>query len=251
VVLSYTWVRRYKTVSDAAMGFEVKGTIRRFFELLATALLLGTQTILYAGAAIGIMTIPLLPYLYTLAQGDFSTIIPQIWAMFFLNTFTVGRIIMLIGVVVLFVAAGQWLWSHHKKRSLFKTGIYAKVRHPQFTGIIIITMGLTVMVLTRGFVTSIGSVELWRLVGLWFLQVLGYIAIARYEEWRLTKKYSGEYKEYKQTVPFLFPIKTPKKIPETLFTILIVIVICIILLSLPYQLIASYSRQYFPTIWSP
>ena len=226
------------------MNFEVKGTVRRFFELLATALLLGTQTILHAGGFIGIMTIPLLPYLYTLVQGDFSTIIPQIWAMFFLNTYTVGRIIMLIGLVVLFVAAGQWLWSHHKKRSLFKTGIYAKVRHPQFTGIIIITWGLTVMVLTNG------GVSLWLMVGLWFLQVLGYITIARYEEWRLTKKYS-KYKEYKQTVPFLFPIKHPKKIPETLFTILIVTIICTILLSLPYPLIRVYSSMYFPTIWSP
>ena len=226
------------------MNFEVKGTVRRFFELLATALLLGTQTILHAGGFIGIMTIPLLPYLYTLVQGDFSTIIPQIWAMFFLTTYTVGRIIMLIGLVVLFVAAGQWLWSHHKKRSLFKTGIYAKVRHPQFTGIIIITWGLTVMVLTNG------GVSLWLMVGLWFLQVLGYITIARYEEWRLTKKYS-KYKEYKQTVPFLFPIKHPKKIPETLFTILIVTIICTILLSLPYPLIRVYSSMYFPTIWSP
>jgi protein-S-isoprenylcysteine O-methyltransferase Ste14 len=228
------------------MNFEVKGTVRRFFELLATALLLGTQTILHAGGFIGIMTIPLLPYLYTLAQGDFSTIIPQIWAMFFLNTYTVGRIIMLIGVVVLFVAAGQWLWSHHKKRSLFKTGIYSKVRHPQFTGIIITTLGLTFMVLTRD-----SQYTRWTMVGLWFLQVLGYIAIARYEEWRLSKKYSNEHNEYKQTVPFLFPIKNPKRIPETLFTILIVTVICIILLSLPYPLIRVYSSMYLPTIWSP
>jgi len=228
------------------MNFEVKGTVRRFFELLATALLLGTQTILHAGGFIGIMTIPLLPYLYTLVQGDFSTIIPQIWAMFFLNTYTVGRIIMLIGLVVLFVAAGQWLWSHHKKRSLFKTGIYAKVRHPQFTGIIITTLGLTFMVLTRD-----SQYTLWTMVGLWFLQVLGYITIARYEEWRLSKKYSNEHNEYKQTVPFLFSIKHPKKIPETLFTILIVTVICTILLSLPYPLIRVYSSMYFPTIWSP
>ena len=226
------------------MNFEVKGTVRRFFELLATALLFGNQSFLLVCGLIGILTIPLLSYLYTLVQGDFSTIIPQIWAMFFLNTYTVGRIIMLIGLVVLFVAAGQWLWSHHKKRSLFKTGIYAKVRHPQFTGIIIITWGLTVMVLTNG------GVSLWLMVGLWFLQVLGYITIARYEEWRLTKKYS-KYKEYKQTVPFLFPIKHPKKIPETLFTILIVTVICTILLSLPYPLIRVYSSMYFPTIWSP
>lgn len=226
------------------MNFEVKGTVRRFFEILATALLLGTQTILHAGAATGIMTIPLLPYLYPLLQGDFSGFERQVWAMFFLNTFIVGRIIMVIGIVVLFIAVAQWLWSHHKKLSLFKTGLYSKLRHPQFTGIIIVTLGLTVMVLTNG------GVSLWMMVGLWFLQVLGYIAIARYEEWRLTKKYS-EYKEYKQTVPFLFPVKSPKKIPETLFTILIVTVICIILLSLPYPLIRVYSSMYLPTIWSP
>jgi steroid 5-alpha reductase family enzyme len=126
---------------------------------------------------------------------------------------------------------------------LYKTGLYGKVRHPQFTGILIITMGLTVMSSTLGGHASL------QIVGLWLLQVLGYIAIAYYEERALTKKFSEEYKEYKRKVPFLFPIKSPKKIPELLFTLIIVIIICVILWLLPYDLIRIYSHTLYDTPW--
>lgn len=242
-------------------SLKFKQRVGRILEVLATTLLLGTQTILNAGVAISIMTIPLLPYVAYLLTGRYplSVLAEEIWVMTFASAFIVGRIVSLIGITVLLIAAAQWIINHRKKIGLFKTGLYGKVRHPQFTGIIITTMGLTIMVLTNG---NFGKLPLLNfslieegypigIIGLWFLQVLGYIAIAYYEERKLAKQFSEEYKEYKRKTPFLFPIKSPKKIPELIFTIIIVIIICIILWQLPYDLIGVYSRKIYTTPLMP
>ena len=201
-------------------------------EALLTALLFGTQTILNAGIFISIMTIPLLPYLYYILSGQFplSAVEFELYVMFVSKTFLVGRIIALIGLVVLFVASAQLLWNRHKGVGLIKTGAYVVVRHPQFTGIIITTIGLTVMVMTNmGYSSPI------QLGGLWLIQVIGYIAIAKYEDWRLSKKFGETYQQYKEKVPFLFPIKGNRYIPEVLLTILITLLITVALILFPYN----------------
>lgn len=221
-------------------NLKVGERVRHLLEAVFTVLLFGTQTILNAGIAIGIMAIPLLPYLFYLltGTGDYTEALKtQIWAMFYLNTFIVGRLIALIGAAVLLIAAAQLLWCRHKGVEVIKTEAYSVVRHPQFTGIIIITVGLTVMVLTNS------TASLLQTTGLWLIQVLGYIAIARYEEWRLLKKHGDEYYQYKQKVPFLFPTKSPLRIPETLFTIIMAVIIFAVLLFLPYDLIRIYSSN--------
>ena len=221
-------------------NLKVGERVRHLLEAVFTVLLFGTQTILHAGIAISIMAIPLLPYLFYLLTGTGNypeALKTQIWAMFYLNTFIVGRLIALIGAVVLLIAAAQLQWSRHKGVEVIKTGTYSVVRHPQFTGIIIITVGLTVMVLTNS------TASLFQTAGLWLIQVLGYIALARYEEWRLLKKYGDDYHQYKQKVPFLLPIKRPLRVPETLFTIIIAIIIFAVLLFLPYGLIRIYSSK--------
>ena len=217
-----------------ALKIKVGDRVRHLLEALFAALLFGTQTILNAGIFISIMTIPLLPYVYYILSGQrpLSEVEFELYVMFVSKTFLVGRIIALIGVVVLFIAAAQLLWSRHKDVGLIKTGAYAVVRHPQFTGIIITTIGLTIMVMTNmGYSLPI------QLAGLWLIQVLGYIAIAKYEDWRLSKKFGDTYQQYKEKVPFLFPIKCNRYIPEILFTILITLLITVVLMLFPYNLI--------------
>lgn len=157
----------------------------------------------------------------------------------------VGRIVSLIGIVIFTVAAIQWLWYHRKKIGLFTKGLYSKSRHPQFLGIIITTMGLTIMVLTVG--PMVGATfddgGLQQLVVLWFLQVLGYMTIAFFEERSLSKKFGDQYKQYAQKVPFIFPVRCPRKVPDYVFTLLILVLICMILFLLPYELIRIYSSR--------
>jgi protein-S-isoprenylcysteine O-methyltransferase Ste14 len=235
----------------------VKEKLRLILEILFSALLLGTQTILFAGTFTTIMIIPLLPYLYILGNAHFSyeLLKTELWALLSSADFVISRIVFFIGLAVLLFAAGQWFWYRHKHVELFTSGLYSKVRHPQFIGIIIITMGLTIMVLTYGMLNYAGfpehvNISSLELVGLWFLQVMGYIGIAKYEDWHLSKKFKDEYLQYKRNVPFLFPIKSPKRIPETLFTILLVVILCIAIYLLPYNLIRVYSHTHFPNLYN-
>lgn len=208
----------------------LKEKVSHLLEAMLTALLFCTQTILDAGWFISVMSVPLLPYVIGFLSGQANPE-REIQVLFFSKSVMVGRVIALIGVIVLLLAAMQWLWNHAKGGGLIKKGAYSVVRHPQFTGIIIITIGLTVMVLTYPTGSPL------QLAGLWLIQILGYIAIARYEEWRLLKRFGENYRQYKRNVPFLFPIKCPYRIPETLFTILIAILIYAFLLFFPYNLI--------------
>jgi protein-S-isoprenylcysteine O-methyltransferase Ste14 len=212
----------------------VSQKIRHLLEALFSALLFGMQTIYNMGVFFGIMTIPLLPYVWlVLTDSNYANAVRfnAEFMLFASEEIWVGRIIAFIGVAVLLLSAVSFLWSRYKGIGLIQSGLYSRIRHPQFTGIIIITIGLTVMVATHG---SYYPRTKFQDMGVWLLQVFGYITIAKYEDWSLLKKFGDRYRQYKQRVPFLFPIKNPKRIPETLFTILIAILIWVILLTFPF-----------------
>jgi protein-S-isoprenylcysteine O-methyltransferase Ste14 len=115
-----------------------------------------------------------------------------------------GGVIFYFGLAVFCISLLQWFWYRHKKMSLYNRGLYSKVRHPQFLGIIIMTLGMTIKELTISSIWDLMGVPfaprsfgIPELVGLWFLQVLGYIVFAVVEEHRLSKKFS-EYSDYKK-----------------------------------------------------
>ena len=208
--------------------------VRLVLESLVTALLFGLQSIVYGDWAISVMAIPLLPYLVWLANDFMQGVSPNlewdIYLLFFAREFMVGRIIAIVGVVIFLMAAFQFLRERAKGKRLIKTGLYSLVRHPQYFGIILITIGLNVMVLT------IGSNQL-ELIFLWLVQVAGYMILAKYEEKHLEKEFGEQFRRYKATVPFMLPIKGPSKIPETMFTLLIAVIIAFIFLTFPFNLL--------------
>ena len=197
---------------------DLRSKIDSFFKVLIAALLFGvTQTTPIMGF-MGPMIAPLLVYVLAIpsesqyAWQEFISIFEINGALF------LGGIIFYIGLTVFCIALLQWFWYHHKKLGLFNRGLYSKTRHPQFLGIIIVTLGLTVKELTSSPMWGLIGVPFaknsyWigvpELVGLWFIQALGYVAFAVYEEQELSKKLF-EYKEYKKKVPLLLPIKNPK-----------------------------------------
>jgi protein-S-isoprenylcysteine O-methyltransferase Ste14 len=208
--------------------------VRLVLESLVTALLFGLQSIVHGDWAISVMAIPLLPYLVRLANDFMHGISPNlewdIYLLFFDREFMVGRTIAIAGVVIFLMAAFQFLRERAKGKRLIKTGLYSLVRHPQYFGIIMITIGLNVMVLT------IGSNQL-ELIFLWLVQVAGYIILAKYEEKHLEKEFGEQFRKYKAAVPFMFPIKCPSKIPETMFTLSIAVIIVFIFLTFPFNLL--------------
>jgi protein-S-isoprenylcysteine O-methyltransferase Ste14 len=179
------------------------------------------------------MFVPLLLYLIGIItdfmRGYGPNLERDVYLMLFARGFMVGRVIAMVGFAIFLVAAFEFL-RERKKASLIKTGLYSVVRHPQYLGIIIITIGLNVMVFTL-FGNQLKPICLW------LVQVAGYIGLAKYEERRLEKKFSQQFRNYKNNVPFMFPIKGPSKIPETLFTLLIAFIISLVFLTFPFHIL--------------
>jgi protein-S-isoprenylcysteine O-methyltransferase Ste14 len=143
----------------------------------------------------------------------------QLYIFLFEPRLMFGRVVALIGLVIFLAAFFQQLKA--RRKGLLTGRLYSVVRHPQYFGIIILTLGLTIMsVQWSGWNTNVALA--------WLIEVFGYILLASYEERCLLKKYGKEYAEYKQKVPFIFPISL-SKIPDPLLTTLIALIITFLL----------------------
>jgi protein-S-isoprenylcysteine O-methyltransferase Ste14 len=107
---------------------------------------------------------------------------------------------MLIGYVLLFVGIGLFaqgwreLYRAQKEKRLATGGLYAFVRHPQYTGLFVGLFG-------EGVVhwPTIFSVTLFPVI------VLVYWLLARREEKRVLQEFGDEYRVYMRHVPMFFP----------------------------------------------
>lgn len=197
----------------------------------------------------GIMAIPLLPYIWRMissADTNFAAgFVHYLYVMLFGVEFLVGRLILFAGIAILFIALFQLLLSRRRGNELVKSGLYSRMRHPQFTGIILITFGISILVATMGRYFIINR---FKIMSYWLLSTFGYIAIAKFEEWRLTKKFGDKFCQYKEDVPFLFPIPPSKKIPEMLLTVLTVTLFWFVLLYFPFPRLTEFGLRQNPQI---
>ena len=102
-----------------------------------------------------------------------------------------GWILFAIGVCIFIVAFIQFLTK--RREGFVTTGLYSKVRHPQYFGIIIATLGFTL--------TSERPMAWIAWLNLTFL----YLLLASSEEKILQKKHAEETQKYMQQVPFIIP----------------------------------------------
>ena len=111
---------------------------------------------------------------------------------------------MIAGYSLLFAGFGIFLqgWrqiyrahTYHDKR-MVKDGLYAFVRHPQYTGLFIALFG-------EGIVhwPTLFSVVLYPVI------VLVYVRLARKEEKKVIEQFGEEYLEYRRNVPMFIPVK--------------------------------------------
>jgi protein-S-isoprenylcysteine O-methyltransferase Ste14 len=109
-----------------------------------------------------------------------------------------GTVLLFLGLILLFAGfrgLGKSLTANPvpvDSGALVTTGIYARLRHPIYTGLLVLTMGLVV------------SSGVWAQLIVWF-GLLGLLVYKiRWEEILLSAKYKG-YAAYKAKVPALFP----------------------------------------------
>jgi len=112
---------------------------------------------------------------------------------------------------------------------LLTSGMYGKIRHPQYLGFIVMAWGITAVSWKYYHRLALPSGVLGYFPHPWVVVSLAYVGLAFLEERYLLKKHPEEYKEYKQKVPFLFPVPHPRKIPQPIFDLGIIILFSFVL----------------------
>lgn len=144
---------------------------------------------------------PLTIYLMVRFFGlDSANLNASLWSSL-LGVGELGMLIaMVLGYALLFVGIGVfaqgWRELHHAKeeKRLATSGLYALVRHPQYTGLFIGLFGEGVVHWPTLF-----SVALFPVI------VLVYWLLARSEEKRVLEEFGDEYRAYTQRVPMFIP----------------------------------------------
>ncbi len=87
-----------------------------------------------------------------------------------------------------------WLLIYGAKgNNMVTKGVYSRIRHPQYSGLFLITIGFLVQ--WPSFTTLI----------MWPIMIFAYYRLAIREEGDVTKRFGQEYLEYKKRVPAFIP----------------------------------------------
>lgn len=151
----------------------------------------------------GLMTLPFAGYLLVLFANlphSLLTAVSDLLAPF--PIFDKG----LIGAGLALLVYSAVYLRRHKRAGLLTSGPYRVVRHPQYLGMILSTLGFTswsVWILTNTF--GIGFLTPAQTIAVWFLELFAYVAIASIEDHELHRRYGLSFEHYKRRVPFLIP----------------------------------------------
>lgn len=109
----------------------------------------------------------------------------------------IGILLNLLGGALIILGWREIYNRYWKKEDeggeLVKDGVYSYMRHPQYTGFILMTLGLLVHWATLP------------LLIMWPILVLQYYRLAKKEEEEMIDKFGEEYEEYRRKVPMFLP----------------------------------------------
>lgn len=132
----------------------------------------------------------------------------NLWAQLF-GTPMAHVVAMVIGYMFVFagatLVADGWRRVHQARREkrLVMEGVYARMRHPQYTGLFIIVFG-------EGIVhwPTIVSVAAFPVI------VVAYTMLARKEERQMIRQFGDQYREYQRRVPMFVPRREDGRLQE-------------------------------------
>ncbi len=106
-------------------------------------------------------------------------------------------IVMIISIILIAIGLGWiiegWRLVYHSKGRLVTKGIYSRMRHPQYSGILLVTFAFLIQWPT--LITLI----------MWPFLVVMYYNLAKREEKDIEKKYKIKYLKYKNKVSMFTP----------------------------------------------
>lgn len=109
---------------------------------------------------------------------------------FFTYIHPLSNFIILAGALLIVYG---WVVIHNAKKELVTSGVYSFVRHPQYLGFLLTTIGMLVQWAT------IPTLVMWPV-----LAIL-YYRLAKREEREMQEKFGEQYLNYKKKVPMFFP----------------------------------------------
>ncbi len=184
----------------------------------------------------GLMTLPFAGYLIVILSNipvNLPKAISDFILFIFYLPFLIPEKIYLVLGSILLVYSIAYLHSN-KREGLVTTGPYHLVRHPQYFGMILITLGATgwsIWILNNTF--GIGFLNPTQTVFLWFIELFAYILLAYIEEIDLSKKFGEDFVIYKKQVPLFIPfLKTRRKELDLLVSIAVPTILLFIMLQL-------------------
>lgn len=147
---------------------------------------------------------PLTIYILTSVFGSkypvldpFSHLNGHLWVALAGGSMAVWVLVMLVSNIAMF--GGLWLmgkaWKqiHRGQGELVTSGLYRHVRHPQYSALFLITVGMLIQ-----WPTIITVV-------MWPIMMFMYYRLARREEREMENNFGDEYIAYRQQVPMFFP----------------------------------------------
>ncbi|MHA2315431.1 MAG: methyltransferase family protein [Candidatus Hermodarchaeia archaeon] len=171
-------------------------------------LVLLLQQIPPLGVYPALMTLPVFLYLLVLA-AQFPWSIPNAIIEGIQMSILMYPLEAIIAIAGLVLVIYSLVYLHnHRKEGLVTTGPYRFIRHPQYAGFILLTLGLTAMsynLLRNTF--GMGWLTPEATLGLWFGQLAIYFTLALIEESHLSKTFGATYVTYKENTSFLLPLK--------------------------------------------
>jgi protein-S-isoprenylcysteine O-methyltransferase Ste14 len=206
--------------------------LRHVAESLVAILLLSFQQIPVVFTWTWPMLLPLAAYLTSMLWVNGEVLPLEIQILFFEQRLMLGRAITIIGFILFLIALFQFV---KQRGQLISSGFYSIVRHPQYLSLIIMAFGISVMAKefgdTEGNLPESWSHLLAFVPGLtslfksfpWLVLVFGYVLLALFEEWSLTKEHE-QYRQYKKEVAFLFPVPHKSRTEEAILSITIILV---------------------------
>lgn len=121
----------------------------------------------------------------------------NLWAVFTGGSIWVSGALMLLGGAAMLVGLGimgtAWRQIHRSKGELVTTGLYSRVRHPQYSALFLIIAGTLIQWPT---IITVAMLPI--------LMVM-YHRLARREEKEMEGRFGDRYTTYKQQVPMFWP----------------------------------------------
>jgi methanethiol S-methyltransferase len=102
----------------------------------------------------------------------------------------VSNALMLAGLLLIVIG---WRKIHLGKGKLVNDGIYRYIRHPQYLGFLMLTLGMNIQY------TTVLTLIMWPAL------IVIYYRLARTEEKEVEEKFGEEYIQYKRKTPMFFP----------------------------------------------